>query len=54
MHTGKSLYEPKLVELWNERYRNFAIDEMVRRLRETKENMKARAEAHALNAPRAA
>ena len=34
MSHSRSLYEPELVERWNERYRNFALDEMVRHLRD--------------------
>jgi hypothetical protein len=45
MHTERSLYEPKLVELWKARFRRFETEEMARRFRQTKEEMKARGEA---------
>ncbi len=45
MHPERSLYEPKLVELWRARYRRFETEEMARRFRQIKENMKAKGEA---------
>ena len=36
MNPPKSLYEPKLVDRWTRRYREFETDEMVRRLRLTR------------------
>ena len=49
MHTGKSLYEPQLVELWKARYRKFESEEMARRFRQKKENLKANNEARTTN-----
>jgi len=45
IYTGKSLYEPTLVEFWKARFRRFETEEMVRRFRQTKEDMKAKSEA---------
>lgn len=36
MSLPNSLYEPKLAERWASRYRDFEIDEMVRRLRKVR------------------
>lgn len=40
MSSPESLYEPKLVNRWAERYRNFETEEMVRSLRRARRKAK--------------
>jgi hypothetical protein len=41
MSLPKSLYEPKLVDRWTKRYRDFETDELVRRLRKARQKPKS-------------
>ena len=43
MHTDKPLYEPKLVEHWAKRYREFETAELVQQVSQAKAKMKERA-----------
>jgi hypothetical protein len=49
MHTDKPLYDPKLVEHWSKRYRDFEIDEMIRRRRKARSLTRARPRSKVLD-----